>query len=58
MNLKWEEITLDQWHGNTRRAKVIGGWLISIVNIVGDSSCAAITFLPDPNHDWQGWDNE
>jgi hypothetical protein len=36
-----------------RRAKVIGGWLIA-VNTIGSMPEPAITFFPDPKHEWDG----
>jgi hypothetical protein len=31
------------------RAKVIGGWIVSVQVVNG----AGITFVPDPNHEWK-----
>jgi hypothetical protein len=33
------------------RAKVIGGWLLESENYT--ASLGGLTFLPDPNHEWQ-----
>jgi len=32
------------------RAKVPGGWLVA----TKDSDSGGVTFLPDPNHEWDG----
>lgn len=42
----------------TLRGKVIGGWLIKSVYVDESSSCKpirehALTFVPDPNHEWE-----
>ncbi len=45
--LVWESLTN---YGGPRRAirtKIIGGWLLSTCE-------GSLTFIPDPNHDWDG----
>ena len=54
-NLQWERVgSLDDFGGETTitaaRAKVLGGWLIKITDA---REKFQITFLPDPNHEWQ-----
>jgi hypothetical protein len=54
-NLKWERVVaVDDFGGesdvDTARAKVPGGWLIKVSDA---SQHFDITFLPDPNHEWQ-----
>lgn len=34
------------------RANVIGGWLIKALNNVESQITVAITFVPDPDHNW------
>lgn len=36
----------------TQRAKVPGGWLVTVSN--GYSDAPSITFYPDPHHVWDG----
>jgi len=57
--LKWEMLeTMREDHGLldsryvTERAKVPGGWLVIAQFKVGGSH--GLTFLPDPNHQWDG----
>lgn len=42
---EWENLG----NGRTRRAKVIGGW---IVNTWADAS-EGLVFVPDQNHEWK-----
>lgn len=58
--LIWEPIS-NELHGNgeilrhnmsTRRAKVPGGWLVSVQWASGDGGGAGLTFYPDPAHSW------
>ncbi len=44
--LTWEHVPSDRFR--VRRAPVPGGWLVLVE---GDSG-AAVTFCPDPGHDW------
>lgn len=36
------------------RAKVPGGWFVSGTLNVGEAAGYGMTFVPDPNHDWDG----
>jgi hypothetical protein len=49
MTLNWEKIKNAHYgySQDSYRAKVPGGWLV----MVGGN---ALTFLPDPNHEWDG----
>ena len=50
--LVWEEIkTKSRGPQNTYRAKVHGGWLVETQNSAASSG--GLTFVPDPNHEWQ-----
>lgn len=44
--LKWEKLVTSVF--DTWRARVLGGWFVSIYNSDGTS----ITFYPDPDHLW------
>ncbi|HFB97741.1 MAG TPA: hypothetical protein ENJ62_01240 [Bryobacterales bacterium] len=44
--LTWEKVPSDRFR--VRRASIPGGWLVW----VEAESGAAVTFLPDPGHDW------
>ncbi|MFO7695302.1 MAG: hypothetical protein R6V57_19620 [Vicinamibacterales bacterium] len=37
---------------NVSRAKIPGGWLVGIES--GNVRSWALTFVPDPNHEWDG----
>lgn len=51
--LKWEEIKNDGPPRNSWRAKVPGGWLFILWwGAAYDGS--GITFIPDPEHKWDG----
>jgi hypothetical protein len=53
-DLQWE-IVKNSGEGKPQqlsRAKVIGGWLISAIPSAAIGG-AGITFLPDPEHQWQ-----
>lgn len=55
-SLTWEPLR-SAWDNNwaTIRTKVPGGWLVLVdYNQEGGSRGAAITFYPDPNHEWDG----
>ncbi len=41
---RWE--TISSTHGEVRRAKVPGGWLVAVGG--------GVAFLPDPEHGWDG----
>lgn len=47
--LKWEKLGNDQGF-YTSRCKVPGGWLITVRAGFG----LGMTFMPDPNHSWNG----
>jgi hypothetical protein len=44
VKLRWE--TIPSTHGEVRRAKAPGGWLVA--------AGGGVTFLPDPEHGWDG----
>ncbi len=47
--LKWEKLATD-YSCPVYRAKVPGGWLVSISGYEGEG----LTFYPDPSHEWDG----
>jgi hypothetical protein len=46
--LEWEEVK-QNIYGTAQRAKVPGEWLVLIFPGGGEAS---LTFVPDPNHEW------
>ena len=48
--LKWENLKSSSKYIFVARAKVPGGWLITVSCPEG----AGLTFYPDPNHEWDG----
>jgi hypothetical protein len=48
--LNWEKLKSQVYNYSFYRAKVPGGWLISMVYGEG----AGLTFYPDPEHKWDG----
>lgn len=46
--LRWDALSSDQF--SVFRAKVPGGWLVA----VDAGSGCALTFYPDPSHEWDG----
>jgi len=51
--INWEEIGNNKnFFGNTYRAKIPGGWLFLFKS--PDSSGTGTTFIPDPEHKWDG----
>jgi hypothetical protein len=55
-NLEWEELRAKNTLGprNTYRTKIPGGWLVSTKEYDSDGVGGGITFVPDPNHEWDG----
>lgn len=52
--LVWEELKNDGGPRYSYRSKVPGGWLLSTCESTGDGIGSGVTFIPDPNHDWNG----
>ncbi len=54
MKFKWEEIFCESL-SITKRAKIIGGWLIIHRELWDDNpgESLAMTFVPDPDHKWK-----
>ena len=46
--VKWEKVKTTK-PGDLNRAKVPGGWLLFLYGTI-----PAITFYPDPSHEWKG----
>lgn len=49
--MKWQKLEGEQYL-NTFRCKVPGGWLITVRHHV--SPYLGVTFMPDPEHSWDG----
>jgi len=48
MTLNWGKIKNRNYtYNDLYRAKVFGGWLVAV-------SSGGVTFLPDPDHQWDG----
>lgn len=63
----WQRLVNDGATGRIWRAAVPGGWLVRVDDVLpndtefrdGDASYAlSVTFLPDPEHQWDGWSVE
>lgn len=56
--LKWQKIKntgpLSAERAETYRTQVPGGWLLSLTDANGTGRGIGITFVPDPNHEWDG----
>jgi hypothetical protein len=48
--LEWESLSALGDVIGTYRTKVLGGWLI----FVDSGAASGLTFLPDPQHHWDG----
>lgn len=48
----------EKWEGdnslNLMRASIPGGWLVASQFYDGGSMCLVPTFVPDPDHTWDG----
>lgn len=55
-SLSFKDLTLESstltFYAGIRRAKVPGGWLLTLRK--GGSDIIAFTFYPDPKHEWDG----
>jgi hypothetical protein len=53
LTVTWELVagTSHLWGGNIKRAKVPGGWFVSLID-PGAVHCTGIAFYPDPAHEW------
>ena len=48
MSFEWEQIET-----HTRRAKVIGGWIVETVNYCAGKPVISTIFIPDRKHKWE-----
>jgi hypothetical protein len=56
MRIEWEEITGSAGGPEMmQRARVFGGWLVFAYDAILEAS--GLTFLPDPDHKWNGNSN-
>jgi hypothetical protein len=60
--INWEELKHNLEFGGLYRARIPGGWLVTTVQpytLSGVSQLTAVTFVPDPGHQWAGhWVSE
>jgi hypothetical protein len=52
--LFWQKLTSESGPRHTCRAKIPGGWLLAVREYGVDGIGAGVTFIPDPNHEWDG----
>ncbi|HHX8537345.1 TPA: hypothetical protein ACVO0U_004255, partial [Vibrio alginolyticus] len=54
--LHWENLSNEGFavHHRTFRTKVPGGWLVSVTSRVYHGVGCGVTFVPDPQHLWDG----
>ena len=59
--IEWEEIVHNRFepqfklpHFALIRSKVPGGWLVAFYGDNTDAGYGGLTFVPDPNHRWDG----
>ena len=59
MKFVWEYILIGDHETTTKRAKVIGGWIVRTESVMvhhlgqqNSSRSEALVFVPDPNHEW------
>jgi hypothetical protein len=50
MKIKWQGEKLDDF---TVRFKVIGGWLVRVIDIYEESCALTQNFIPDADHKWE-----
>ncbi len=50
MKFEWKDIDKKS-EGYTQRAEILGGWLVRC--FCSDSEHFALTFIPDPEHNWK-----
>jgi hypothetical protein len=48
--LIWEHIKNENGPQRSQRAKITGGWLFCVQQELG----SGVTFIPDPEHKWNG----
>lgn len=49
--LKWEQLSDMRNPIGAYRTKVLGGWLVFVVD---SDHASGLTFMPDPKHHWDG----
>lgn len=54
MALQWEEIEGERGVNRVERTKVPGGWLVRWHYDDYQFPWAGMTFVPDPDHEWDG----
>ncbi len=52
--LNWQELENDNWAPCIYRAAVPGGWLVRMFEPGPGGGTAGLTFMPDPDHAWDG----
>lgn len=54
MVFKWIQINFEQGECKTKRAKVIGGWLVKVHTFECEApGHTCLSFVPDPKHTWK-----
>jgi hypothetical protein len=52
-NQQWERIPTTSDYDDTKRLKVVGGWVVKHESWSGENTGSiAMCFVPDPNHEW------
>jgi len=49
----WESIESNNYYSMVR-SKIPGGWLVRFETHYVQSGAGGLTFVPDPNHQWDG----
>ncbi|MBF9000558.1 hypothetical protein [Vibrio nitrifigilis] len=52
--LVWEELKNKGGPRYSYRTKIPGGWLIATCEADSDGIGSGVTFIPDPDHQWNG----
>jgi hypothetical protein len=60
LKYKWESINTESSTTHQKRVKVVGGWIVHIVETCEDSikDTSSCVFIPDSNHVWELIDNK
>jgi hypothetical protein len=52
--IEWEKLKSTGGGTDLYRSKIPGGWLVYFENQYSDSGTGGLTFVPDPDHEWDG----
>ncbi len=53
--LSWHKLECENGPNRAYRTKVPGGWLMTVKYHYMESIGGGVTFIPDPNHEWDGY---